>query len=166
MQSTFFYLGKFLKWWADDQSSSIPKGSIYCIKHMHIQPFSMEADWQEIWHQMDVSAMFYICRHCIFTWWGRYGRWAIKTIKSKWQNHHIFKNFPQNFFWNIYIQASPLTVLISSPAPLYCCKSCNIVSATDNVSFTFWYISFSNSVGCASDKESRIVGKQKLITVL
>ncbi len=58
-------------WWADDHSSSITKGSIYYIKHMYIQPFSMEVDWQEISHQMDVSTMFYICRCCVFTLWGR-----------------------------------------------------------------------------------------------
>ncbi len=33
MQSTFFCLGKFLKWLADDQSSSITKDSIYFVKH-------------------------------------------------------------------------------------------------------------------------------------
>ena len=51
---------------ADDQSSSIAKESIYYIKHMYIQPFSMEVDWQEK-HSMDVSTMFYICRYCVFT---------------------------------------------------------------------------------------------------
>ena len=34
MQTTFFYLGRFLKKLADDQCSSITKGSIYYIKHM------------------------------------------------------------------------------------------------------------------------------------
>ena len=66
-----FCHGKFLKWWADDQSFSIPKGSTYSIKNMYIQPFSMEVDWGEIWHKMDVSTMFYICRYCVFTLWGR-----------------------------------------------------------------------------------------------
>ena len=33
MQTTFFYLGRFLKKFADDQCSSIPKDSIYHIKH-------------------------------------------------------------------------------------------------------------------------------------
>ncbi len=33
IQSTSFYLGKFLKKLADDQCSSIPKGSIYNIKY-------------------------------------------------------------------------------------------------------------------------------------
>ncbi len=54
---------KCLKWLADDQSSSITKKSIsiYYIKHMHMQPFSVEVDWKEIWHlKMDVSTMFYI----------------------------------------------------------------------------------------------------------
>ncbi len=35
---------------ADDKSSSISKGSIYYIKHIYIQPFSMEVDLREIWH--------------------------------------------------------------------------------------------------------------------
>ena len=49
----------------------ITKGSIYYIKHMYIQPFSMEVDWPEIWHLMEVSTMFYNCTCCIFTLWGR-----------------------------------------------------------------------------------------------
>ena len=57
MQSTFFCLGKFLKWLADDQSSSIPKGSIYYIKHTYIHSFSMEVNWREFWHQMEVPTM-------------------------------------------------------------------------------------------------------------
>ena len=71
MQSTFFFcLGKFLKWWAHHQSSFITKRSIYYIKHMYIQSFSMEVDWWEIWCQMEVSTMFYICTCCILTLWG------------------------------------------------------------------------------------------------
>ena len=46
----YFHLPcKFLKKLADDQWSSITKGSIYYIKHMNIQPFSMVVDWPEIW---------------------------------------------------------------------------------------------------------------------
>ncbi len=80
---TFFCLGKFQKWWADNQSSSIYKGSIYYIKHMYIQPFSMELDWREIWHQMDVSTMFYNCRYCIFTLWGRAQSSDFNPIQGK-----------------------------------------------------------------------------------
>ncbi len=49
MHSTFCCIGIFLKWLADDQSSSITKGSFCYIKHMyiHVQPFSMEVDWWE-----------------------------------------------------------------------------------------------------------------------
>ncbi len=36
MQSTFFYLGRFLKKLADDQCSSIIRGSIYFMKQMYI----------------------------------------------------------------------------------------------------------------------------------
>ncbi len=90
MQSTFFCLGKFLKWLANDQSSSITKGSICYIKHMYLQPFSMEVDWWEICHQMDVSTMFYICRYCVFTLWGRYkGMWYMLTSLYKPSEHRI-----------------------------------------------------------------------------
>ncbi len=44
MQSTFFYLGRFLKKLSDDQCSSITKGSIYHIKHMYIDLFITLAD--------------------------------------------------------------------------------------------------------------------------
>ncbi len=51
-----------MKGLADDQSSSITKGSIYYIKKMYMQPFSMEKGWSEIWCLMKVSTntMFYI----------------------------------------------------------------------------------------------------------
>ena len=67
VQITFFYLRRFLNKLADDQCSSITKDSIYYVKHMYIQPFSMEMDWPE----MEVSAMFHSCRYCIYTWYGR-----------------------------------------------------------------------------------------------
>ncbi len=44
IQTTFFYLGRFLKKLADDQFSSVIKGSIYHIKHMPMQPFTMGVD--------------------------------------------------------------------------------------------------------------------------
>ncbi len=72
MQSTSFCLGKFLKWWADDQSCSITKGSIYYIIYMYVQPFSMEVDSWEISHQIDVSTMLCICTYCVFTLWGTF----------------------------------------------------------------------------------------------
>ncbi len=58
MQTTFFYLGRFLKKLADDQISSITKGSIYHIKHMSIQPFTMAMYWPEITRLMEVSIIF------------------------------------------------------------------------------------------------------------
>ena len=64
MQTSFFSLGRFLKKLADDQGSSITKGSIYHIKHMYMQPFTVGVNWLEIWCLMEVSAMFYICRYC------------------------------------------------------------------------------------------------------
>ncbi len=48
MQTTFFYLERFLKKLAEDQCSFITKGSIYHIKHMYIQPFTTVVDWPEI----------------------------------------------------------------------------------------------------------------------
>ena len=44
MQTTSFYLGKFLKKLADDQCASTTKGGIYYMKHMHIQHFSLGVD--------------------------------------------------------------------------------------------------------------------------
>ena len=41
IQSTFFYFERFLKKLADDQCPPITKGSIYHIKHMCIQPFTL-----------------------------------------------------------------------------------------------------------------------------
>ncbi len=55
--TTFFYLGKFLKKLVD-QCSSITKDSIYHIKHMSIQPFTMGVNWPEIVYLMEVSIMF------------------------------------------------------------------------------------------------------------
>ncbi len=72
-QSTFFWLGNFLKKLGDGQCSSIITGSIYLnTKHMYIQPFSMEVDWPEIWCIMEVSTTFSCCMYCIFTLWGRF----------------------------------------------------------------------------------------------
>ena len=58
--------------WLFAYGAVLPKGGIYHIKHMYIQPFTKVADWPEILCSMEVSAMFYICRYCISTWWGRY----------------------------------------------------------------------------------------------
>ena len=46
IQTTFF-LGRFLKKLADDHFCSITKDSIYHIKYMSIQPFTMGVDWPE-----------------------------------------------------------------------------------------------------------------------
>ena len=37
---------------------------------MYIQHFSIGVDWSEIGCLMEVSAMFYICTYCVFTWSG------------------------------------------------------------------------------------------------
>ena len=66
MQITFFHLGIFLKKLADDQCSSITEGIIYHIKHnVSIQPFTIEIDWPEIGHLMEVSIMFDIYTYCV-----------------------------------------------------------------------------------------------------
>ncbi len=48
MQTTLFYLERFLKELAADQCSSITKGSIYHIKFkhksIHVHPFTMGVD--------------------------------------------------------------------------------------------------------------------------
>ncbi len=72
MQTTVFYFGRFLKKLADDRYSSITKGSIYHIKHMFIQPFTMDMGWPEIGCLMEVSVMLNICTYCLFTWYSRY----------------------------------------------------------------------------------------------
>ena len=72
MQSTFFCCGKILKKLADDQYSSITKGSIYYIKCMFIQSFSMEVDWPEISCLMEVSTMSYIFVDTAFLLRGQY----------------------------------------------------------------------------------------------
>ncbi len=44
MQTTYFYHGKFLKKKVSNQWSSVTKGSVYHVKHMSIQPFTMRVD--------------------------------------------------------------------------------------------------------------------------
>ncbi len=44
---------------------------IYHINHMYIQPFTTAGDWPEIGCLKEVSTIFYTCRCCVFTWWGR-----------------------------------------------------------------------------------------------
>ena len=58
--TSFFNLLKFLKKLAADQCSSITKGSIYYMKHVHIQTSSMEVNWPETWHLVEVF-MFCTC---------------------------------------------------------------------------------------------------------
>ncbi len=69
--ATIHCLDRFLKKLADDQCSSITIKSINCIKQNNIQPFTTVVDWPEIWRLMEVSTMFYVCRYCVFTWYGR-----------------------------------------------------------------------------------------------
>ena len=48
VQTTFFYLGRFLKKISDDQCSILIKGGIYHIKHMSLQPLTMGVDRREL----------------------------------------------------------------------------------------------------------------------
>ena len=69
MQSTFLCLGRFLKELANDQCSSITKGSyllykIYTVS-LHRTLYSMEMDWPENWQRN--SSMVYIWTYCVFT---------------------------------------------------------------------------------------------------
>ncbi len=56
--SIFLWLEKFLKKYTNDQCSSITKGSIYHMKHMYKQSFSMGVDWPEIKHLNLVCCTF------------------------------------------------------------------------------------------------------------
>ncbi len=61
-----FYLERFLKKLADDQRSSVTKRSIYYMKHMCIQPLSLEVDWPDIWCLIEVSTVCFIFAHTAF----------------------------------------------------------------------------------------------------
>ncbi len=68
MQTTFFYLGKFLKKLADDQCSFNNKGRLHHIKNIFIKPVTMGVAWSEIGYLMEVVCnMFNICTYCVFT---------------------------------------------------------------------------------------------------
>ena len=59
---------------------------------MYIQPFNMEVDWQEIWHYMDVSTMFHICRYCFLLVGQRWCRFP--SI--------LWRGGCRNYTWNTY----------------------------------------------------------------
>ena len=103
MQTTLFSLERFLKKLADDQYSSITKGSIYHI--LYIQPFTTIVDWAEIWRLMEVSTMFYICRNCVFTWYDSTSLWCYATWdKILWPSHNALLSmgyFVQVVMWVI-----------------------------------------------------------------
>ena len=66
IQTTSLYLRRFLKKLADDQCPSRTKGSIYSIKHISIQPFTMGVDWPEIERLMEVSICFIFAHTAFF----------------------------------------------------------------------------------------------------
>ncbi len=68
-----FHANYFLLTW------KIPlKVSSIHIKHMYIQPFTTIVDWPEVGCLMEVSTILYICRYCVFTWYGR-DKWIMQT---------------------------------------------------------------------------------------
>ncbi len=111
MQTTFFSLGRFLKKLADDQCSSITKGSIYHIKHIDIQPFIMGVDWPEIGRLMEASIMFDICTYCLVT---LYGRRSLATCTCFYKSRSQARN--QDLIWviilckSIFIQWFPIAI--------------------------------------------------------
>ncbi len=72
MQTTFFYLDRFMKKLADNQFSSITKGRIFytCMKHNVYTTFNLSSGLTRKC-VMEVFTMLYICRYCVFTWYGR-----------------------------------------------------------------------------------------------
>ncbi len=120
MHITFFCLGKFLKWLADDQFSSMTKGSICYIKHMYIQPVSMGVDWEEIWYQMDVSTMFYFFRYCLFFFvgqlWGHVQNipWLVILIALFHLKYHTLCLINQNQNQNWFINSIQFNVICSN----------------------------------------------------
>ena len=84
MLSTFFCLGKFLKWLANDQLSPITLGSIYyiiCTCNVLVWKWiDMKFDIK-----MDVSTIFSICRCCVFTLSGSLCKLLWRhAIKTQW----------------------------------------------------------------------------------
>ena len=65
IQTTFFSCWRFIKKLAENQCSSITKGNIYHIKHIHTT-FTMVVDWPEIECSMEVFTMFDICTYFLF----------------------------------------------------------------------------------------------------
>ncbi len=91
MQTTFFfYLERFLKKLADDQCYLITKGSIYHIKHLSTQPFTMGVAWPEIARLMEVSIMFNSCTYCLLTLYDRYNRLC---SMERW--HNVLEKYPR-----------------------------------------------------------------------
>ncbi len=73
-QTTFFYLGRFLKKWADDHCSSILKAVSTISSIMSMQLFTIGVDWPEIRRLMEVSHyVWYLHILCIYfvgqTYW-------------------------------------------------------------------------------------------------
>ena len=66
-QTTFFYCGRFLKKSVDHKCFSITKGSIYHVKRMSIQPFTMGVDWPEnLMFNGSASKLCLIFAHNVF----------------------------------------------------------------------------------------------------
>ncbi len=83
---------------ADDQRSSITKGSIYHIKHMYIQPFTTVVDWPEIRCLREVSTMFDICRYCVLLGTAELWAWEEWWVKQNLDNK--MTNLNRNIFYH------------------------------------------------------------------
>ena len=85
MQTAFFYLGRFLKKLADDQCSSITKGSICHISHMYIQPFATAEDWPEIRCLREYLLCFIFADTAFLLGMAEYWYWKISSaILENW----------------------------------------------------------------------------------
>ncbi len=130
-QNTFFCLGKFLMWLADDQSSSITKGSIYYIKHMYIQPFSMEVDWWEICIKWKYLQCFIFVDTVFFTLWGGYIALSFLICSMLHTTKFFFVSFSS--FLVVFFQVS-----LTGSAFTYSAKGCEFRFPVVPYSLSTW----------------------------
>ena len=122
MQGTFFCLGQFLWKLADDQRSSITKGSI--IPNMYIQPLA----WKRIDQKLDglwkCLLCFIICTYCFFTLWGSCTK-HLATYNPYFTNVSLQPNYVDNIHNKLhYWKYITRTKLASSwCVPYKCCHA-------------------------------------------
>ncbi len=127
---------------------------------MYIQPFSMGVDWPEICCVMEVSTLFYFCRYCVFTLWGRADKHNIR-INWKFRNKLVLfistevccKKFvsltKQIFNFNLKLKDP----LINFPPPCFHssvtvswprCPVCRHRMSVNSWAVIWWWISWHN----------------------